>query len=296
MKELDFERNKFEVLTLEELGETYRELNAGVEQAHGLIHYDFINMICELVSKAGCEVEVDTIFAANNKSVYRPGVSRIRDLIPEFGAHSLKVHCLRRVYTTLKTNWEIEAGMPVRIAIAHHQAGIEVGVGPYVDICKNLTILHAEHRFATFQNGTGKRMALTGEGIRFVMDGFGKLLEEREAYNHNMQQDMERLREASFSQEEYYQMVGRLVQDRVLADNKVAARADQEAVYAMTQKQINCVVLNNLNAGYPCNGWEMLQRLNTEYKADRMEIPNILRQNVKLSEFVMCEVNKKLQS
>lgn len=88
-------------------------------------------------------------------------------------------------------------------------------------------------------------------------------------------------------------MVGKLVQDRVLADNKVAARADQEAVYAMTQKQINCVVLNNLNADYPCNGWEMLQRLNTEYKADRMEIPNILRQNVKLSEMVLRFINEK---
>ena len=82
MNTFDFQNNKLEVLTLDELKRTYKENDVYGNPLKGLYHFDVINKVAEICKAQNLTFEVEEIFATNNKSAQFPGVS----ILPHFNS------------------------------------------------------------------------------------------------------------------------------------------------------------------------------------------------------------------
>ena len=88
MKELDFQKNKVEVMTLDELSQTYRENYPNGLPVGGMYHFALIQQILEAFERYNLKYEVKEVFAANNNDRYRPGVTIANDV-------ALAITCIR---------------------------------------------------------------------------------------------------------------------------------------------------------------------------------------------------------
>ena len=67
MKQLDFTQKNVEVLTLEELSQTYKENYPNGMPVGGMYHFVLMNQLVEMLEKAGFSPKVEEIFAANSE-------------------------------------------------------------------------------------------------------------------------------------------------------------------------------------------------------------------------------------
>ena len=72
----DFDKQKCQALTLEQLERTNRE-NRGDDNTpmHGIYHFALVNQILDMCEKHGYNAEVYDLFATNNRDKQTPGVS-----------------------------------------------------------------------------------------------------------------------------------------------------------------------------------------------------------------------------
>ena len=143
-KRLDFRQNKVQVLTLEELAQTAHEDYHNGLPVMGIYHWQLIDVLLESLEKANVKYEVQEIFAANNNSKDRPGVTIERRIAEEKGGNVLEAYTLRRVYANINLFDPCADDWQMNMAVAYHQSGIQVGFGPYVHVCHNQTILGAQ--------------------------------------------------------------------------------------------------------------------------------------------------------
>ena len=92
---LDFETNKVQVLTLEQLMRTNRE-NRGDDRScpHGIYHYALINQILDMAKENGYDAEVYDLFATNNRDKQTPGVSLYPELEDKYGERAVEAHTI----------------------------------------------------------------------------------------------------------------------------------------------------------------------------------------------------------
>lgn len=211
----DFTKEKVQLISLAQLALTAREINPRTNLPYnGVAHHVFIEAIIEAISKAGLHAEVFDMFAANNLSKDRPGVSLIPALEQVKGDMSIEAHILRRVYTTLRiTNWDDDT-YTTYIAISYHQRGIEMAMGNAVRICHNQTILGTKTDDARYIKSWDNNLSPTD-----MLEILGYWLETGEEYIRRERAELEMLKTHSVNLADISLFIGQLTTLRVGAES-----------------------------------------------------------------------------
>ena len=143
-KQLNFAEQAVQVLTLGELERSYHENLPTGDPVGGIYHFALIQQVLAIFEKRGLTPVVQEIFAAANRDSKRPGVTLLPQLEEQYGERSVEAHLLRRVYANIEIRSDETDELVTCLAVAYHQKGIQLGIGPMVRVCHNQTILGAQ--------------------------------------------------------------------------------------------------------------------------------------------------------
>lgn len=109
---------------------------------------------------------------------------------------------------------------------------------------------------------------------------------------------IEQMKNIDCSINEFHRLIGLLTSIRVAKDSKVKSLKDFSETlknsYPLNQSQISQFTEDGLlkyQKGEPVSLWDIYNLGNEMYKADRMEIPNLIPQNLALVEVLKTEYN-----
>ena len=286
MKKLDFKTNKVETLTLEDLRQTYKENLVTGQPVGGIYHFELIARVMELFEKAGLNPHIQEIFAADNRDSKRPGVTLLPQLEEKYGERALEAHLLRRVYANIEVRADESEDMVTCLAVAYHQKGIQVGIGPMVRVCHNQTILSARDVVSTYswQGFRQRREELTIEALMSCVKDWAQIYGDQQ---QGRMSTVEHLKSQAFTRDDLYKTIGVLVEKRIRHDtgNK---ELHNSAPYPLNSSQINETaetLISNYSSEF--SFWDAFNCFNTVLKPDRMDIPQVLPQSVALAETLL---------
>lgn len=292
---LNFKDNNIETLTLQELKQTYPERNTDqTPQFNGIFHYELIDRIGSIIEKNGLSYNIENIFAVDNKKQGRNGVAVNPDIEKIYGVGCIQAHALRRVFTTIRINDLEDEESNTGLAIAFHQDGIQLGIGPNIKICHNQCILHKERTVSTY--GGDDKVKDIDKLLQIVDDWMKNFTEHRT----DDQKVIVQMKQIQTSYSQVMELIGRLNTIRVVKDSKEKELKKHEAnlgkTYPLNGAQINqftekylmkCVELNTTDMTL----WDVYNISTELYKPGRTDFPNILTQNIAWSEFLIKEFN-----
>lgn len=301
-RQLNFAEQPVQVLTLEELERSYHENLPTGDPVGGIYHFALIQQMLEIFEKRGLTPVVQEIFAAANRDSKRPGVTLLPQLEEKYGEKSVEAHLLRRVYANIEIRCDETDDLVTCLAVAYHQKGIQLGIGPMVKVCHNQTILGAQDVVSNYRcwgacpqslpKGRGDRMT-----VEDVLARAEQWADEYEPYQKIRRERMNSLKSAQMDREDMLQLIGILVEKRILHDtNNDSLRISQP--YPLNSSQINetSEQLIAMFAGYRTQGaisyWDAYQQLNTVLKPSRMDIPQVLPQSLALFETMYEQISK----
>lgn len=293
MRKLDFSGGKVETLTVGELKQTYHEDLIDGTPVGGIYHYVLMERILELCEKYSLKPEVQEIFAANNRDSRRPGVTVLPQLAKEYGDGSLESHLLRRVYANIALRKDENDEFVTNLAVAYHQRGIQVGIGPMVKVCHNQTILAAQDVASTYSCFGNGRLSSDERSLEYLftkVESWMTKYEEEQAWRMNK---VEVMRGASYGYAEYLVTIGMLVKCRVTIDEGLVSGG---VSYPLNSSQINQVAAKMYKDLYTgendkvVNFWEAYQYMNTCLKPGQTEIPQILPQSAALFNTLTAQI------
>lgn len=277
----DFEKNKIEQLTLDELRLTYKENDIYNNPLKGIYHYEAIEQIKSIVEDAGLNHSIHQLFAAQNKDKTQPGVVILPQAEEKYGLKAVEAHILRRIFCNINISDFDTDEYSTNIAIAFHQNGIQVAYGNLIRICTNQCILGNKQSFYTYGKGAIPFDKIMDEVRNWLFNApERRLLEERHI--------IEQMKEYPVSGEEMTKIIGMLNMARVLHDTSHKSIRVND-VYPLNQGQISAfvenIVLKHHNSGN-LSLWDIYNTATELYKPQLMEIPNIMSQNVAMVEFL----------
>ena len=284
-KQLNFAEKPVQVLTLEELERSYHENLPTGDPVGGIYHFALIQQVLEIFEKRGLKPVVQEIFAAANRDSKRPGVTLLPQLEEKYGERSIEAHLLRRVYANVEIRSDETDDIVTCLAVAYHQKGIQLGIGPMVKVCHNQTILGAQDVVSNYTcyGGQSRKDKYT---LEMVMDRAQQWADDYEPYQKVRRERMTALRNAEFTRDDMLKLIGILVEKRILHDtNNDSLRISQP--YPLNSSQINETseqLITMMNGNKPQNYWDAYQQLNTVLKPSRMDIPQVLPQSLALFE------------
>lgn len=283
MSTLNFAEKSVQVLTLEELEKSYHENLPTGQPVGGIYHFELIGRALEAFESRGLKPVVQEIFAAANRDSKRPGVTVLPQLEEQFGERAVEAHLLRRVYANIEIRSDETDDIVTCLAVAYHQKGIQLGIGPMVKVCHNQTILGAQDVVSnyTYYGGQNRKDKLTVED---VLARAQQWADDYEPYQKIRRERMAEMKSAQFDHQDMYRLIGMLVEKRILHDTQNDV-LHQNAPYPLNSGQIN-ETAENLMAlmrhDEPISYWDAYQELNTVLKPDRMDIPQVLPQSLAL--------------
>lgn len=283
MRTLNFKTNRIELLSIDELEQTYRENMPDGTPVGGIYHFEFLRQLMHVFSQHGLHLEADEVFAAQNRERLRPGVTVLRNIEERDGEGALTAHLLRRVYANLRVADAETDETVTNLAVAYHQRGIQIGIGPLVKVCHNQTILGAEYTAATY----GPLRASGGGTPNALLTVAEQWAEQFDDHYKAWQMVADRLREKVFSRCDMLMLVGRLTELRIRHDT-ADATLRSGADYPLNSSQINfatekiLVDLGMWNDGQMSNYWDAYQCLNYSLRPEMTDIPQVLPQQVAL--------------
>ena len=283
MSTLNFAEKSVQVLTLEELERSYHENLPTGQPVGGIYHFDLIGRALETFENRGLKPVVQEIFAAANRDSKRPGVTVLPQLEAQFGERAVEAHLLRRVYANIEIRSDETDDIVTCLAVAYHQKGIQLGIGPMVRVCHNQTILGAQDVVSNYTcyGGQSRKEKLSVED---VLARAQQWADEYEPYQKIRRDRMAQMKSAQFDHQDMYRLIGMLVEKRILHDTQ-NDMLRQNAPYPLNSGQIN-ETAENLMAlmrhDAPISYWDAYQELNTVLKPDRMDIPQVLPQSLAL--------------
>jgi hypothetical protein len=283
MSTLNFAEKSVQVLTLEELERSYHENLPTGQPVGGIYHFDLIARALEAFESRGLKPVVQEIFAAANRDSKRPGVTLLPQLEEQFGEKAIEAHLLRRVYANIEIRSDETDDIVTCLAVAYHQKGIQLGIGPMVKVCHNQTILGAQDVVSNYTcyGGQNRKDKLTVED---VLARAQQWADDYEPYQKIRRERMAEMKSAQFDHQDMYRLIGMLVEKRILHDTQNDV-LHQNAPYPLNSGQIN-ETAENLMAlmrhDEPISYWDAYQELNTVLKPDRMDIPQVLPQSLAL--------------
>ena len=283
MSTLNFAEKSVQVLTLEELEKSYHENLPTGQPVGGIYHFEMIGRALEAFESRGLKPVVQEIFAAANRDSKRPGVTLLPQLEEQFGERAVEAHLLRRVYANIEIRSDETDDIVTCLAVAYHQKGIQLGIGPMVRVCHNQTILGAQDVVSNYTcyGGQNRKDKLSLED---VLARAQQWADDYEPYQKIRRERMAQMKSAQFDHQDMYRLIGMLVEKRILHDTQNDV-LHQNAPYPLNSGQIN-ETAENLMAlmrhDEPISYWDAYQELNTVLKPDRMDIPQVLPQSLAL--------------
>ena len=284
-RQLNFAEKSVQVLTLEELEKSYHENLPTGDPVGGIYHFALIQQVLEIFEKRGLKPVVQEIFAAANRDSKRPGVTLLPQLEEKFGERAIEAHLLRRVYANIEVRSDETDDIVTCLAVAYHQKGIQLGIGPMVKVCHNQTILGAQDVISNYTcyGGQSRKDKFT---LEMVMDRTQQWADDYEPYQKIRRERMAALKSAQMDREGMLQLIGVLVEKRILHDtNNDVLRISQP--YPLNSSQINETseqLIALMRHDEPISYWDAYQQLNTVLKPGRMDIPQVLPQSLALFE------------
>ena len=266
-------------LTLEMLERTQHENDVQGNPLKGIYHFQLINEVLSMCQEFGYNTEVYDLFAAQNRDKNMPGVTVIRQVEEQFGEKAVEAHILRRVFANIRVTDFDDAETTTGLAIAYHQKGIQVGFGPQVKVCHNQCMLSPELYIASYgDKGTGRGGGSDIETILRTIRGW--LMDARNIVESDRRK-IERLKNIEVSADQMLMIIGTLTAMRVKADTaRKTIRANM--TYPLNQSQITIFTEDMLEAYElrdKVTAWDIYNSATEMYKAQRMDIPQLLPQN-----------------
>ena len=284
-RQLNFAEKSVQVLTLEELEKSYHENLTTGEPVGGIYHFALIQEVLEMFEKRGLKPVVQEIFAANNKDSKRPGVTLLPQLEEKFGERAIEAHLLRRVYANIEIRSDETDDIVTCLAVAYHQKGIQLGIGPMVKVCHNQTILGAQDVVSNYTCYSGQSRK-DKYSLEMVMNRAQRWADDYEPFQKVRRERMAALKSAQMDRNGMLQLIGVLVEKRILHDtNNDVLRISQP--YPLNSSQINETseqLIALMRHDEPISYWDAYQQLNTVLKPSRMDIPQVLPQSLALFE------------
>lgn len=283
----DFEKNAVETMSLETLKRTHKENDIYGRPVRGIYHYQVIDRITEICDKYNLNYEVEEIFAAQNRNKNQPGVVILPQVEEQFGEKAVEAHVLRRVYTTIQIkDWETDE-LTTTIAVAYHQDGIQVAIGPCVKICHNQCVLGAQRSASNYGNSK-----VSTENL------FGKVDEWLSNFEQEMNEDREkikRLKETVISAEQIYVIIGMLTATRVAHDSKDKRLSAKVDTYPLNQAQISVFtedLLKTFEDKEQITAWDVYNIATEIYKPQKSDFPTLIPQNVAFADLITNFINQ----
>jgi hypothetical protein len=284
-RQLNFAEQAVQVLTLEELERSYHENLPTGDPVGGIYHFALIQQVLEIFEKRGLKPVVQEIFAAANRDSKRPGVTLLPQLEEKYGERSVEAHLLRRVYANVEIRSDETDDIVTCLAVAYHQKGIQLGIGPMVKVCHNQTILGAQDVVSNYTcyGGQSRKDRYT---LEMVIDRAQQWADDYEPYQKIRAERVSAMRTALMDREGMLRLIGLLVEKRILHDtNNDVLRISQP--YPLNSSQINETseqLIALMRHDEPISYWDAYQQLNTVLKPSRMDIPQVLPQSLALFE------------
>ena len=284
-KQLNFAEQAVQVLTLGELERSYHENLPTGDPVGGIYHFALIQQVLAIFEKRGLTPVVQEIFAAANRDSKRPGVTLLPQLEEQYGERSIEAHLLRRVYANIEIRSDETDELVTCLAVAYHQKGIQLGIGPMVRVCHNQTILGAQDVVSNYTcyGGQNRKDKLSLESVI----GRAELwADEYEPYQKIRRERMSALKSAEFTRTDMLQLIGILVEKRILHDTQ-NEELHLSTPYPLNSSQINETseqMITLMSHQQPQSYWDAYQQLNTVLKPGRMDIPQVLPQSLALFE------------
>ena len=290
---MNFAEAPVQVLTLEELERSYHENLPTGDPVGGIYHFALVQQVLELFEKRGLKPVVQEICAAANRDSKRPGVTLLPQLEEKFGERAIEAHLLRRVYANIEIRSDETDDVVTCLAVAYHQKGIQLGIGPMVKVCHNQTILGAQDVVSNYTcfGGQSRKDKFS---LEMVMARAEQWAEDYEPYQKIRAERISAMKSVLMDREGMLRLIGVLVEKRILHDsaNEVLRVATP---YPLNSGQINETaeqLIALMRHDEPISYWDAYQQLNTVLKPGRMDIPQVLPQSLALYEALQEQINQ----
>lgn len=282
----DFRTNKVQLMTLQELERTHKENDIVGNPLKGIYHCDLIKEIGDIVTDTGLRMQIEEIFAAQNRDSTQPGVVLLPQVEEKYGQNAVEAHVLRRVFANIRILDLDDEEFTTNLAVAFHQKGIQVGFGNQVRICHNQTILGAD-RIVSNYGDRKKSVAGILEQVREWCANIREIIiPERER--------LKRMKEVTLTPKNLLMLIGDLTATRVAHDTS-HSEIRLLGTYPLTQAQISQFTESLLLTQHEnecVTLWDIYNAATELLKADRMEIPNVLPQHLAMTEFLNGHFNE----
>ena len=290
-RQLNFAEAPVQVLTLEELEKSYHENLPTGDPVGVIYHFALISEVLEVFEQRGLKPVIQEIFAAANRDSVRSGVTLLPQLEEKYGERAIEAHLLRRVYANIEIRSDETDDIVTCLAVAYHQKGIQLGIGPMVKVCHNQTIFGAQDVVSNYacwgmQKADGRCKKSEKLGVSDIIARAQQWADDYEPYQKIRRERMGMLKSAQMDREGMLQLIGILVEKRILHDtaNEVLR---QSSPYPLNSSQINETseqLIALMRHDEPISYWDAYQQLNTVLKPQRMDIPQVLPQSLALFE------------
>lgn len=288
---LDFEQNKVQPLTLDQLMRTNRE-NRGDDnsQPHGIYHYALIQKMLDMASEHGFHPEVYDLFATNNRDKQTPGVSLYPELEKQYGERAVEAHTIRRVYANIRIKDFDDEETTTNMALAYTQMGIQVGIGTNVKVCHNQNMLGRGNfvsDYSThFKYASGEIEKKNLDGIIETIASWLTNLENIVVTERDM---IHRMKATVIDADTLYKIIGLLATIRTASDTSIKRIKYKGNIYPMNQSQLNkwieALLVEQKDHGQ-ITAWSMYNAATNLYKPATAETNLILPQNMAFTEFM----------
>lgn len=281
-KRIEFNEDNITVIDFPTLKETYPEYNpAGDPAFNSILHYDFIQRVLDICEQHKVDYKIKEIFAHQNKLKGADGVVLNKRIAEEIGEGMPAAYTMRRVFTTIEIEDLSNEEMNTTIAIAYHQQGIQVAIGPNVRICHNQCILSSERTISTYGTNKVKELDKVFQVIDDWMHNFQK-------FNNEDLVMIEKMKSIETNYMDIMKLVGIMTSYRVAKDSTAKILRESEnnkGISPLTQSQISKFTEKYL---IECIGkktdkmslWDVYNIGTEFYKPGDTDIPNIIPQNL----------------
>lgn len=285
----DFEAEKNIELTLDTLKRTHKENDIFGRPLKGFYHYEAIERIADAAESRGLMPIVSDLWAAQNASKSAPGVVLLPQVEAVTMPHAVEAHILRRVFCTLNLMKYDDGEKCTNIALTFHQDGVQVAIGQRVTICRNQTILGAEHTAISKGNDQGS--------INELFATVEKWLDNAATITDSDRQRIERLKAQRLDRPTALMYLGLLNCMRVAADSRNKALRDRVKVAPLNQAQLSIFaehLTERLMMADSLTAWEFLNLATEVHKPTTADMPRIIPTNAALFD-MMAAVETETQ-
>lgn len=278
---LSFDKEKVQTLTLEQLKRTYKENDVYGKPLKGMYHHEVIERCMETAMDAGLRLVINEIFAAQNRDRMQPGVVLLPEVEKQYGERAIEAHILRRVFVNMQLKDYDTDEFTSNLAIAFHQDGIQVAFGNMVKVCHNQCIMHKSQMVSSY----GKDKVEDFKKMFEIIGGW--MLNSRDIIYADRDL-IDRMKQQILRPQDVLQIIGHLTTLRVMHDTTNALIRVNDT-YPLNATQINKFtesLLLKQKERDMLSVWDIYDTATHMYKAQYMEIPNVLPQNIAMANYL----------